>query len=93
MAFLQNLAYYQSGLFAILSLRAWNAWWLIQSMAGGGDFIVDNVPFLGPITLRMVGYVVTGLVSLIVARRSSATRSHARWSWGSRRRRWWRSAS
>ena len=67
MAFIQNLEHFQSGIFAILSLRAWNAWWLLQSAAGGGNFVADNVPFLGPLTLRMVGYLVTGLISLIVA--------------------------
>jgi len=67
MAFIHNLEQFQSGIFAILSLRAWNAWWLLQSAAGGGDFVADDVPFLGPLTLRMVGYVVTALVSLIVA--------------------------
>ena len=67
MAFIHNLEHFQSGIFAILSLRAWNAWWLLQSAAGGGDFVADDVPFLGPLTLRMVGYVVTALVSLIVA--------------------------
>ena len=35
-AYLGNLAQYQSGVFAILSLRAWNAWWLVQQAAGGG---------------------------------------------------------
>ena len=67
MAYLGNLADYQSGVFAILSLRAWNAWWLVQELAGGGEFIADDVAFLGPLTLRGVGYIVTALLSLLVA--------------------------
>jgi hypothetical protein len=67
-AYLGNLSQYQSGVFAILSLRAWNAWWLVQELAGGGAFITDDVPFLGPLTLRAVGYIVTALLSVLVAR-------------------------
>ncbi len=47
--------------------RAWNAWWLLQEAANGGEFIADDVAFLGPFTLRHVGYVVTGLLSLVIA--------------------------
>ena len=32
----EHLAAYQSGDFAILSLRAWNAWWLVQELGGRG---------------------------------------------------------
>lgn len=67
LAYLGNLAEYQSGVFAILSLRAWNAWWLVQELAGGGEFIADDVAFLGPLTLRTVGYAITALISLVVA--------------------------
>jgi len=66
-AYLGNLAQYQSGVFAILSLRAWNAWWLVQELAGGGNFIADDVPFLGPLSLRGVGYIITAILSLLVA--------------------------
>lgn len=66
-AYLGNLAEYQSGVFAILSLRAWNAWWLVQELAGGGEFIADDVAFLGPLTLRTVGYLITALISAVVA--------------------------
>lgn len=66
-AYLGNLAEYQSGVFAILSLRAWNAWWLVQELAAGGGFAADDVAILGPFTFRAVGYAVTALLSLIVA--------------------------
>jgi hypothetical protein len=39
-----------------LSLRAWNAWWLVQELLAGGQFVSDQGAILGPITLRHVGY-------------------------------------
>lgn len=65
--YLQNLADYQGGIFAVLSLRAWNVWWLVQEAAAGGAFVVDNVPVLGLLTLRHVGYATAGLLELVVA--------------------------
>jgi Gpi18-like mannosyltransferase len=65
--YLQNLATYQNEVFNVLSLRAWNVWWLVQEIFAGGQFVADDVPFLGPITLRHVGYLVTGLLSLVIA--------------------------
>jgi Gpi18-like mannosyltransferase len=65
--YLKNLAEYQGEIFNILSLRAWNLWWLVQSLFAGGGFVADDVAFLGPLTLRHVGYVLTGLLSLLVA--------------------------
>ena len=65
--YLANLAYYQNEVFKILSLNAWNAWWLLQEIAvGGGRFIVDDQPVIGPFTLRHLGYLVTGLLSLVI---------------------------
>ena len=65
-AYLHSLADYQDNIFPILSLNAWNIWWLTQVAAVGG-FAGDQVAVLGPITLRHVGYVVTGLLSIVVA--------------------------
>jgi Gpi18-like mannosyltransferase len=65
--YLQHLADYQGGIFAVLSLRAWNVWWLVQEAAAGGAFVVDNVPVLGPLTLRHVGYLVAGLLETVIA--------------------------
>jgi hypothetical protein len=64
--YLSNLATYQGDIFNVLSLRAWNAWWLLQEAAAGGNFIADDVAFLGPLTLRHVGFLVTGLCSLVI---------------------------
>ena len=66
--YLDNVRYYSSGAFGILSLRAWNPWWLLQEAAAGGDFIRDDVAFLGPFTLRHIGYVVTAFFSLAIGR-------------------------
>ena len=65
--YLTTLAEYQSDIFPILSLRAWNLWWLVQEVAAGGEFVADDVAFLGPLTLRHVGYVITGVLSVLVA--------------------------
>ena len=34
--YLGNLGHYQDQVFAVLSLRAWNVWWLVQEPATGG---------------------------------------------------------
>lgn len=54
--YLRNLAEYQGDIFAILSLRAWNLWWLVQEAFVGGQFVSDQGVLLGPVTLRHVGY-------------------------------------
>jgi hypothetical protein len=51
-----NLATYQGDIYSILSLRAWNLWWLVQELLAGGSFVSDQGAILGPITLRHVGY-------------------------------------
>jgi hypothetical protein len=63
--YLRNLGQYQGTTFAVLSLRAWNAWWLLQTAVGGG-FIADGVPFLGPLSLRHAGYAITALLEVPV---------------------------
>jgi dolichyl-phosphate-mannose-protein mannosyltransferase len=65
--YLENLAEYQGETFAILSLRAWNVWWLVQEAAAGGSFIADDTAVLGPLTLRHVGFMSAGLLELVVA--------------------------
>ena len=64
--YLDNVRQYSSGVFAIASLRAWNPWWLLQEAAAGGDFIRDDVAFLGPFALRHIGYAVTGFFSAAI---------------------------
>jgi hypothetical protein len=64
--YLGNLGHYQDGVFAVLSLRAWNAWWLVQEPATGGDFLADTGRLLGPLTPRLLGYALAGLGELAV---------------------------
>jgi hypothetical protein len=64
--YLRNLAEYQGDIFAILSLRAWNVWWLVQELLAGGNFVSDQGAIAGPITLRHVGYAIAGIFELVV---------------------------
>jgi Gpi18-like mannosyltransferase len=64
--FFQNVAEYQGGIYAILSLRAWNAWWLIQELLGGGSFIGDQAAVIGPVTLRTLGFALAVLGEIAV---------------------------
>jgi Gpi18-like mannosyltransferase len=65
--YLRNVAAYQGEQFAVLSLWAWNIWWLVEEVAGAGNFITDNVPIIGPLSLRHVGFAVTALLEAAVA--------------------------
>jgi Gpi18-like mannosyltransferase len=64
--YLEHLAKYQTEIFPYLSLHAWNIWWIVQVAAVGG-FASDQIAVIGPVTLRNIGLVVTGLLSLVVA--------------------------
>jgi hypothetical protein len=63
--YVRNLADYSS-LFAVLSLRAWNPWWILTDLAGGGALVADDVPIVGPVTLRWVGVAIAGLLELAI---------------------------
>jgi hypothetical protein len=52
----RNLAEYQGDTYAILSLRAWNAWWLVQEAFASGQLVSDQGAIIGSLTLRHVGY-------------------------------------
>lgn len=65
--YLRNLGTYQNEIFNVLSLRAWNVWWLVQEVFAGGSFIADDVAIAGSLTLRHVGYGLAGLLELAVA--------------------------
>ncbi len=62
----RNLGEYQGDIFAILSIRAWNVWWLVQELFAGGAFVSDQTAVLGPVTLRHIGYVVAGILEVVV---------------------------
>lgn len=65
--YLRNLGEYQGEVFNVLSLRAWNPWWLVQEAAAGGAFIRDDTSVIGPLTLRHIGYGLAGLLELTIA--------------------------
>lgn len=63
-AYLRNIAEYQDGVFAVMSLRAWNPWWILQSSAAGDALLPDTVALLGPMTPRMIGYGLAAILEL-----------------------------
>jgi hypothetical protein len=65
--YLASVAGYQDGLFSVLSLRAWNVWWLVQEFAAQGEFASDRAALIGPVTLRAVGLLLTALAWVVVA--------------------------
>jgi Gpi18-like mannosyltransferase len=65
--YLDNLRQYQGDIFDYLSLRAWNVWWLVQSLFAQGGFVRDDVPLAGPVTLRVIGLGLTVLLEIVVA--------------------------
>jgi hypothetical protein len=64
--YLGNVAAYQDGIFNVLSQRAWNPWWVVQELAAGGDFVLDSTAVLGPVTFRQLGFVIAGLLAVVV---------------------------
>jgi hypothetical protein len=62
--YLRSIELHQDELFGLLSLRAWNPWWIIQEVGAGGSFVSDQATILGPITFRHVGYAVAGLLEI-----------------------------
>jgi len=80
--YLHNLDYYQNGLFPILSVRAWNPWWLVQEALGHGEFVADSLPWLGPFTARHLGIAMTAVAEShprLVARRRRRSGSTSAW--------------
>lgn len=67
LAYLRNLGFYQNEIFNILSLRAWNPWWILQVLAADGQFVRDDTPILGPLTFRALGYAVTAAFEIAIA--------------------------
>jgi Gpi18-like mannosyltransferase len=66
--YLRTLDRFQTGLFAILSLRAWNPWWILQTLLAGDDFASDGGAILGPLSPRILGYVIALLLEIVVFR-------------------------
>jgi dolichyl-phosphate-mannose-protein mannosyltransferase len=64
--YLHNLDRWQNGVFPILSVRAWNPWWILQEFVAGGSFVLDSNTIAGPVTFRLVGLASAALVELVV---------------------------
>jgi hypothetical protein len=64
--YLSNLQTYQNDIFSVLSLRAWNPWWLLQELGAGGAFVSDTTAVLGPLTFRHLGFLLAGLLGVAV---------------------------
>jgi Gpi18-like mannosyltransferase len=67
-AFLATVARLQSQDYAVLSVRAWNPWWILQTWAGGGQFLADGGALPGPLSPRILGVVMVGLLELVIVR-------------------------
>jgi hypothetical protein len=65
--YLAALATYQSDVYSVLSLNAWNLWWLFQTVLADGALVGDNQGLIGPVTFRVAGYVLTAVLLLAVA--------------------------
>lgn len=61
-----NVDALQNGLFPLLSVQAWNPWWLVQQGLAGGAFLSDSVAILGPLTPRHIGLLMTGVAEALV---------------------------
>ncbi len=64
--YLGNLGTYQNDIFGVLSIRAWNPWALLQELGANGEFVSDRSSAFGPVTFRVVGFVLAGLFALVV---------------------------
>jgi Gpi18-like mannosyltransferase len=62
----RSLNEHQGETFAILSLRAWNVWWLFQEAFAGGQFVLDQTAVIGPFTFRHLALLAAGLLELLV---------------------------
>ena len=67
--YLDLLAYYHDDRFDVLSLRAWNVWWIVQRNIFVVPWVPDRTEIFGPITYRMLGYGLTAVLGLLVAYR------------------------
>lgn len=65
-AYVSSLRGYEDFQYNVISLRAWNPWWLAQLTIPEPDFVSDAVRLAGPITLRWVGVALAAILLLII---------------------------
>lgn len=63
--YVRNVVDLQNGSFAVLSIQAWNFWWLVIA-ALSLTSPSDAVPLLGPLSGRQIGLILTAVGELIV---------------------------
>lgn len=66
MAYLRNLDTWENGVFPMLSVKAWNPWWLLQEFGAGGGYVSDGTALVGPVTFRLVGLLAAAVAWAIV---------------------------
>ena len=67
--YLHVLDYYQNVRYDLLSLRAWNLWWIVQRDVLHIRYQPDQVAVLGPLTYRTFGFAIAGLLAVVSAYR------------------------
>jgi dolichyl-phosphate-mannose-protein mannosyltransferase len=55
-----------SDLFGVLSLHAWNPWWLVQLPFGIEQLVADSNTLIGGVSFRLVGAAIFGMLALAV---------------------------
>ncbi|HEY8239473.1 MAG TPA: glycosyltransferase 87 family protein, partial [Candidatus Limnocylindrales bacterium] len=63
------LAYYHDERFDVISMRAWNVWWIVQRNILHVSWVPDEDSLVGPLTYRMAGYLITVALAALVAYR------------------------
>ncbi len=79
--YLESLRAY-SEIFGVISLRAWNPWWVIQSAIGGPGLISDANPIVGPLSFRLIGVAAALLLGALIAVRVARRPTPESLAWG-----------
>lgn len=90
--YLSGVGSFQNGLVAVLSFGAWNFWWLLQGGVAGGRLVSDSNAILGPLTPRMIGFILTFGAETLIALAMIRKPTKIVCSWVSQRQRSCRSA-
>jgi Gpi18-like mannosyltransferase len=64
--YLRNLGTYQNELYNVVSVSAWNPWWLLQEFRADGQYVLDSGTLIGPISYRVVSLALTAVFSFVV---------------------------
>jgi hypothetical protein len=71
--YLAALALYQGETFAVLSISAWNPWWILQELLANRNYITDSSALVAGVSFRLIGYILTfaslAAIAVFVVRR------------------------